>query len=615
MKEKMKNKIMFSTVLVGQLLLTACATTEPTGAYRSSVISNINSAPSQMSPPENIDSNIDPTYVRTQADYHYALGEALSMDGQTEKAIEEFKLTALYDAESPTVRLRLASEYLKQGLMTEAVEQAEAGLKVDPKNEEIHQFLGGVYTTLKMYAEATKEYEAVLVSNPKNYDIPLYLGAVKAEQNQLNEAERYFLKATVDPEYERAHLAHYYIGRMRSIAGEDGYARAEKAYKEALRLKPDFEDGVAALAELYEMRNQKEKGIALLESFQTNYGPKKMIAFTLGQYYLEQEKYDKAFKHLLVLESFEPQNLNVKMKLALILIEQKNYDAAVEKLEEILSLSPNSDKPRFYVAAIHEETKNYKQAIYHFKKIEPSSTYFAESTVHVAYMYKQQNQLNEAIETMERAITEREDIPNFYAFYASLLDEKKDYARGVKVLAKASEKFPKSAQLHFYLGSMLDRVGKVEESIVQMRETLAIDKDHVQALNFIAFTYADMNKNLVEAEEMALRALELQPNDPYIMDTVGWVHFKAGRTEEAIRYLEAAQGLKPDEAILAEHLGDAYYVFELADKAREMYLKAVAVETDAKKLATLRNKIVSMDKNQNGRVPASVQDKSNDRAR
>ncbi len=568
-----------------------------------------------MAPPENPGENIDPTYVRTQADYHYALGESLSMDGQSERAVEEFKLTAVYDPEAPTVRLRLAGEYLKQGLMTEAIEQAEIGLKSDPENEDIHLFLGGVYTTLKMYPEAVKEYEAIMAKNPTNYDVPLYMGAVKAEQNLIAEAEKYFLKATVDSEYERAHLAHYYIGRMRSMQGEEGYARAERAYKDALKLKPDFEDGVVALAELYEQKNQKEKGIALLESFQSQYGPKKMIAFQLGQHYLEQEKYDKAYKHLLVLESFEPSNLNVKMKIALILIEQKSYDDAIIKLEEILSISPTSDKVRFYLAAIHEEMKDFKQAIYHFKKVEPSSTFFAESTVHVAYMYKQTKQLDQALEVMEHALTSRDDIPNFYAFYASLLDEKKDYNRGVKVLRTASAKFPQSAQIHFYLGSMLDRVGKTDDSIAEMKETLKIDKDHVQALNFIAYTYAEEGKNLAEAEEMALRALELQPNDPYIMDTVGWVHFKGGRIEEAIRYLEAAQGLKPEEGILAEHLGDAYYVFELADKAKEMYLKAVAVETDEKKLATLRNKIVSMEKNQSGRIPASVKDKSNDRGR
>ena len=79
---------------------------------------------------------------------------------------------------------------------------------------------------------------------------------------------------------------------------------------------------------------------------------------------------------------------------------------------------------------------------------------------------------------------------------------------------------------------------------------------------------------------MALRALDLQPNDGYILDTVGWVYFRKGEIEEAIRYLEAAHSQKPNEAVVAEHLGDAYYVYELVGKAKEMYQRAVRLETD-----------------------------------
>lgn len=574
----------------------------------------MNAAPASMAPPAEGTSEtvIDPTYVRSKADYHFALGEALSLEGNSERAVEEFKLTAVYDPQAATVRLRLAGEYMKLGLMTEAIEQAELGLQSEPESTDLHLFLGGIYSTIKMYAEALKEYEKIMAYEPKNQEVPLYMGAVLAEQSQYDAAEKQFLKSAADPDYEKAHLGYYYIGRMRTLQGASGYKRAEQAFQRALSLKPDFEDSVTAYAELYEIQNKKEKAIALLESFQTQYGPKKMIAFQLGQTYLEQEKYEKAYKHLVTLESFEPQNLNVKMKLALILIEQKDYDNAITKLEEILSLSPTSDKVRFYLGAVHEETNNFADAIYHFKKIDSSSSHYVEATVHVAYMYQKTGRLNDAIDVVEKAITEREDVPQFYAYYASLLDEKKDFKRGLALMEKASKKFPKSAQVKYYLGSLYDRVSDKEKSISAMKGVLEIDKDHIQALNFLSYTYAELGRELEIAEKMSLRALELQPNDPFIMDTVGWVHFKAGRVEEAIRYLEAAHRLKPDESIVAEHLGDAYYVFELADKAREMYIKAVAVEKDETKKIELRNKIVSIE-HPSKRSPASLPKATKDR--
>lgn len=556
---------------------------------------------------------IDPVYIRTQADYHYALGEALSMDGESERAIEEFKLTTVYDPQSATVRLRLAGEYLRQGLMTEAVEQAELALEYEPDNEDVRAFLGGIYVSLKMYNQALVEYQHILAKNPRHLKAPLYIGALYAEQQKYDEAEKYFLKVAT-PENEDAYQAYYYIGRMRS-SQPNGFKRAEKAFKESLSLKPDFEDGVLALADLYMSNQQDDKGVKLLESFQDQYGPRKMVAFQLGQHYLSREQYDKALRHLYVLETFEPGNLNVKMKIALILIEKKDFDGAIPKLEEILTLAPSADKVRFWLGAIYEERKDYIQAAFHYKKVEATSANYPEAVVRAAQMYKRADKIDEAMIVLEKGIEQRNDVPNFYAYYAALLDERKEYHKGIKILEAAVNRFGDNTELQYYLGSLYDRVGRRTDSMNMMKKVLAIEAEHVQALNFLAYTYAELSQNLAEAEKMALRAMELQPNDGYILDTVGWVYFKQGQTAEAIRYLEAAHKLKPDESVVAEHLGDAYYVFELSEKAREMYLKAVAVEKDEAKINYLRSKIVSIERAQKGaRMPASVKGVTGDDA-
>lgn len=176
------------------------------------------------------------------------------------------------------------------------------------------------------------------------------------------------------------------------------------------------------------------------------------------------------------------------------------------------------------------------------------------------------------------------------------------------MLDKAVRKFPTHTQLKFFLGSMYDRVGNREATIKSMKEVVDIDKDHVQALNFLAYIYAELSRSLPEAESLARRALHLSPNDGYILDTVGWVLFKRGKTKESIKYLEAAIKSKKDESIVAEHLGDAYYRFELVEKAKKMYIKAVMLTKDVGKKSKLREKIVAITqqrKNRKKRAPAS----------
>ncbi len=564
-----------------------------------------------MSPPNSTseDPVIDPTHVNSQADYHFAMGESLSLDGETEKAIEEFKLATVYDNQSASLRLRLGGEYLRQGLLTEAVEQAELALKLEPENVDVRLFLGGLYSALKMYRQAYEQYQFVLKKDPQHEDVSLFLGALYVEQEKFDEAEASFLRSAQLPNNEKAHLAHFYIGRMRASQGAAFYRRAGKAFTKALALKPSFDEAVLSLAELYGLQSERVKAYKLLESFQEQFGPKKSVAFQLSQMYLDDEKYERAFKHLQSLEAFEPQNLNVKVKMALILIEQKNYDEAIRKLEEIVTVAPTSDKIRFYLAAVYEETNRHDLAISNFKKIEPTSTYFPDAMVHAAYLFRKKQDLPAAASLMERAIRLRDDVPQFYAFQASVLDELKEYKKGIAMLETGLKKFPDNTQLRFYLGSMYERLGRFDETVAEMRKIIDQDAKHVQALNFLAYTFAEQNKNLEEAETLARRALELQPGDGYILDTLGWVLFKAGRTEEAIQYLETAVRQKPDESVIAEHLGDAYYVFELAEKAKQMYIKAVNVENDPKKVGKIRAKI-SLLESKVKRVPASAKDQS-----
>lgn len=140
-----------------------------------------------------------------------------------------------------------------------------------------------------------------------------------------------------------------------------------------------------------------------------------------------------------------------------------------------------------------------------------------------------------------------------------------------------------------------------------MKFVLKREPNHVQALNFLAYTYAEQGVELDSAFEMANKALRLSPEDGYIMDTIGWILFKMGKFEDSIKHLEAAYKTKVDESVIAEHLGDVYYKFELSDKAKIMYFNALKVEKDAGKIVEIKKKIIAVDQQKiKLRRPASL---------
>jgi tetratricopeptide (TPR) repeat protein len=587
--------------IIALSLLTSCASQKPEtekAVYYDSAFNDRNRAPASMSPPDDSKlTTIDPVYMRTQADYYFAMGESLSLEGEHQKAAEAFKMTLVYDVDSMTVSLRLASEYVKLGLVSEALELAEKAVEKDPKSIDGRILLGGLYSAIKMYPKAVEQYEAVLKLKSDNTEAPLYLGAILAEQKQYDRAIKYFELLASNQDYQSPHLIQYYMARVYSErGGAAAYQKSEAHYKQSLKEKPDFVDGALGLAVLYEKQNQEKKAIQFLTKFQEQSGPHVKVAELLAQHYLQAEQYDEAYEQLEILEPVAEDGLGIKVKMALILIEKKIYDKAIAKLNEILLMVPDSDKIRFYLGAVYEETKNYTPAIENFKKVPPTSSFYGESILHASYLERVQNKSEEALKTVLAGIENKKDMPQLFSLAASILDEQGQQAKASEVLASGLEQFPENAQLNFFMGTLKDKMGKKDEVVAQMKKVIAIDPNHVQGLNYLAFFYAEQNKNLEEAEKLARKALSFDTKDGFVLDTLGWVLYKQGKFAEAIKYLEAAHKDQPQEGIIAEHLGDAYFKYTLVDKARIMYMKAAEFEVDQSKIDGIKQKITALEK-------------------
>ncbi len=548
-------------------------------------------APASLSPVVN-DGEINEMHLKTQADYHFTMAEAYALEGQTEKAIEAYKLVLVYDPTATEVRIKLASEYLKKGFISEAIQEAEVAVKERPDLTAGRFLLAGIYTTLKMYAKARENYELIVKENPKSEEAWLYIGAIYVEEKKFDKAVATFKTASSLPDAKGAYLAHYYTGKVYQMQGRNTEAQA--SYEKALSVNPKFVDGVLSLGSMYQ---EKSRAMAkkLYRSYVEKYGEDERIAETLANLYIEDEQYDEAVKQLEVVENGE-DGLGAKVKIAMILIEQKKYDDAIARLKAILREVPESDKIKFYLAAVYEEISEYDNAIELYKQIPLASNYYTDSVLHGVYILKSKQRYDEALAWNKEALSKRSDVIQFYTMYASLLDDKKQYKDALAFLKSTEKTFPDDEQIQFFLGSFFDKLGDRREAIARMKKVLSLNAEHSQAMNFIAYTYADLGENLEEALELATRAMQLRPEDPYYLDTLGWVHFKKGQTAKSIQYLEAAYKLAPEESIIAQHLGDAYYRHQLLLKAKLLYKKAIETEQNSDEKQKIQEKLAATER-------------------
>lgn len=537
-------------------------------------------------------SALDPLNVRTEADYNYILGELYSRDGESDRSIAHLEKVLTFDDYSPAVHMHLSSEYLKTGQLKKALLHVEKALAKDPQNIEAHLVLGGLYSQEKLFDKALTHYKEVLKLQPNNTEAPMYMGSLYTEQKDYKKAEYYFRSLLKNPNYATPHVVHYYLGLLEiEHNGSKGYVSAEKAFRKSLEIKADYEDAAMSLAKLYLQQRNPNKALSFCYEFQKTNPFNQNVADLIAQILIEQGNTDQAYQQLEYIAGHTQDSLEVQMKMAMLLIEQKHLHQAAAKLKDIISKYPNLDSARYYLAAIYQEIGATDNAVIEYMQVPPTSPHFSEAVVQAANILKSLGKLNQALDVTEKGLKLKGEIPQIYTLYASLLDAKSDYLGALRILEKGLSKFAQNAGLLFQYAITLDRLGKKEGMIAQLKKVLELDPEHVDSMSYLAFSFAELNEHLTEAEGLARRAFALQPTNGYVADTLGWVLFKQKKFSEAIHILEKAYSYESSESIIAEHLADAYLMESMTEKAQKMYDKAAVLTTDETKARQIRSKL------------------------
>ena len=156
---------------------------------------------------------------------------------------------------------------------------------------------------------------------------------------------------------------------------------------------------------------------------------------------------------------------------------------------------------------------------------------------------------------------------------AQVLREVKQWAQAYAVLESANQRFPDDVDLLYEQAMMAEKIGQLESMETLLRRVIALKPDHVHAYNALGYSLADRNLWLAEAKALIERALQLTPGDPFITDSLGWVEFRLGNREEALRLLRQAYKARPDAEIGA-HLGEVLWAMGRRDEARQVWAEA-----------------------------------------
>ncbi len=592
-------------LVVSQMLLSSCATSR----FRSESVVPAD-APAKTEMPAGIVGG-----TPANAEYHFAMAQAFSQEGNSDRAIEEYKLATVFDPKSAMIHARLAAEYAKKGSLTLALEEAKESLKCDPQFIDARLLLGGIYSTSQEHEAALHEYNAVLKQDSDHEEAVVYKAQVLLELERNKDAIA-SLKSFVERNPEST-LVWYYLGRTYQI--DDKFREAVTAYRRALQLNSGFSQAGLALGFLYESKNMTDEAKRIyLDVY--NDDQDSTAAQRLSTILLKEQKYGEALPYLESVLAGEPDNLNVRLKIGLIQMELKKYPESIAMFQSILAVTPDSDRVHYYMGNIYEETKDYPKAVESLSRIPTDSSFFEDATLHVVFLKRVMGDASGAESHLAKAMKSGPKYASFYLFQTSLYEDSDRMELAVNTLEESLEHFPDHERIRYYLGSLYDKQGKWERGVEQMESVLRMNAKHADALNYIGYTFTVKGIRLDEAEKLIRRALELKPESGYVLDSWGWYLFTTGNVGEAIVSLEKAVRLVPSEATVLDHLGDAYLRANLREKALAQYQEALRNTKDTKlkdeierKVETLKVEIAdrkTQRQKESNRIPATSEKQS-----
>lgn len=388
----------------------------------------------------------------------------------------------------------------------------------------------------------------------------------------------------------------YHAGAMAAAAGKIDKARtllnAAVVDRDGGTTAPDtYIRAVMALARLEAADGKMQKAmdaISVGDQFINNYAPLKALreSLTRGEK-PEQQVRTAAQGAAAVLFSIGGA------------LNRQGADEAVSLYLNVShALDPGSADTLVLLGGLAENGGQSERAIDFYRKVPKGSPLRRISELQLGLTLADTGKVDEARKHLKQLIdSDPEDIRSYLA-YGSVLSDAKDYAemarnydRAVSMLGESGDRSMWS--IYFQRGIAYERLKEWDKAEPNFKKALEFNPDQPQVLNYLGYTWVDMNRNLEEGLDMIKRAVELRPDDGYIVDSLGWAYFRLGRFDDATTELERAAELKAGDPTINDHLGDAYWRVGRKREAMFQWRRALDMKPEAAEIPKIEAKIKS----------------------
>lgn len=501
--------------------------------------------------------------------YQLLIAEFAGQRGQLEIAVDNY-LKLARQTRNPGLAERATKVAVFARNNDSALAAAKIWVELAPEDLEARQIIAAMYIRHGDAPAALEHLEYVLAKDPskdggKLRMIANLLGREEDKQTALAVMEQLLAKRKSDPDA----LVAYALLAMRA----DQLDKA-RAAMEQLVTAADINPNIAmAYMAVLQKQGLLPEALGFLEVALARTPDEFGLRLLYARLLADAERYEEARMQFTLLEQQVPDNTDVLYALGLLNLQTNRIDDAERNFRALAKFEERADDANYYLGQIEESRKKPRAALARYRTVQAGGSYL-QSQLRIAFILSAAKKVDDARAVLAAAKPENdEQKAQLVLVEAEILAEHERLPEAMAVYDRGLAG-GYNMTLLYNRAMLADRMGRMDILEADLRTILKREPDNAQALNALGYSLADRTERYDEAYQLIKRALEITPNDFYVLDSMGWVLYRLGRLDEAVTYLEKARDLRNDPEVAA-HLGEVLWVLGKREAAHDVWNSAL----------------------------------------
>jgi len=519
--------------------------------------------------------------------YKLLLGEIAGQRGHLKISLENY-LELARQTRDPKIVERATQIAVFARDEEAATESATLWVELDSHNPDAHQVLAAM-ALRRGDVDATLDHLQQILDyslgdlNRKLWLIASMLGREQDKPLVMKVMERLFEDRSEDPQ------AVFAFANIAARMGETG--RALELLELALKLDPQNEGVAISYVTLLQRLDRAEDALGWLEKhLPERTADDFSLRLAYARLLTDVQRFEEARRQFEMLAVSAPNNIDVLYALGLLYLQANRLDDAEIYFKQLVDHSDRFYNAKYYLGRIAEERKEYSIASTWYSTVTGDENYF-DAQVRLVMLKAREGTIDSALEDLRaiQAASPQQKTMLIQA-EADLLSTADRYEEALAVYDTALADGAYNPDLLYARAMTAEKLGRVDLLEKDLREIIERDPNNVQALNALGYTLADRTRRYEEAYDLIKQALSLSPEDFFIIDSMGWVLYRLGRHEEALKHLQQALKLRGDPEIAA-HLYEVLWVMGKQVEANEVWETAKRSNPDSNLLNHVKERL------------------------